>query len=211
MTRAAAIAAAIAAVAAPRAARADAQEASIHVELLAGRIAVADPGVDRPAASAAAGGVGVRATLATHDAFAYELAVRILQGGDVRYGGVAIGGREGELSRTPRAFRAAGGLTLRLGARTIPTVSVWAGGQLRTASGGRIVEPSTGAVVGDIGGATATDVVAGGSLGFDYRIDRHWIVGIAAGGGAAIWSSAGSYREITALAHVSYYGYPRWF
>lgn len=206
-------AAAVAVLAAPRPAAADAYEASIHLEAMAGVARLSDPLAPDQTAVAPVGGAGARFTWATRDWLAWEVEAYGLASGKVNARGVmAADGRSHDFARGATAVGADAGATLRLGVRFIPTVSVAIGPQLRLYPSAPFTAGGAGGpAVGRTTGVTTFDVAARASLGFDYRLGAHWVVGVRASARRALGIGDGAWTAFEGTAFLSYYWYPRWW
>jgi hypothetical protein len=201
------IAVALLLLSAPAAARADADEASLELHALSGAARAGDPLADTAATTPLYGG-GLRFTYATSDYFAYEALLDLAMTGDARFPAVDHGGDSGDLERPTRLGRLTAGVTARLGVRLVPTFSLALGGQARQFADGRLIDEE-GEVVASVAADSRLDLVARAAVGFDYRIDRHFIAGLTASVTHALWGP--SWDAVEGGLHLSYYFYPRWF
>jgi hypothetical protein len=122
----------------------------------------------------------------------------------------------GPFTVATQAARVDGGVTLRLGVAWIPTVRLAGGVAVRHRGAPRV---DTGAVTVSSPEATgrrgdvALDLAGVAAFGLDHRIDRHLIVGIAAGVAVAAPVAGGagdsSFRTFEITIHAARYWYPR--
>ncbi len=144
--------------------------------------------------------LGFGGTYATHDWFAYEARLSIAFLESQFYNDKELGF---SILRPPKRVGADIGVRGRFGVVWIPTVYAgvgvhgylspvgqWQLGGFRTDS----LLVITAAVVGEVG------------LGFDHRIDAHWVVG---GGVTFEWSllAPSEYRSTMGFVHIAYYTY----
>jgi hypothetical protein len=200
-------------VAAPAAARADAEEASLHVHLVGGaaRLADADAEGDQRALAPLLGVAG-RVAYATSDWFQVETALTLAGTGAAAYdlGSFAPPGRPavaGPFSLSTHLARAEVGVTARLGVQVIPTVRVFAGAQARHLTEVTVDDRGLDAFGRDA--AWKADLVAGGALGLDVRVNRRLIVGGGVGGTVAVPLGGPAMQTVEAFVHVARYWYPR--
>jgi len=201
-------------VAAPAIARADADEASLDVHLVGGVAQAGDADAEgEEVATAPLAGLTGRFSYATSDWFQYEAALTVAGTGDASYEMGSFAPPDappvtGPFSVATHLARLELGATVRLGVRYIPTLRIFAGAQGRH---------RTGALV-DIMGADregrdaewGADLVGGGEVGLDYRINRRLVIGAALGATYALPLGGESFRTFEGFAHASYYWYPRW-
>ena len=118
-----------------------------------------------------------------------------------------------DLRQNEHAAFATTGLTARLGVRFVPTLTLQVGYQHRVLPDADFIDPATGFDLRMPVTAHARDdliVVAG--VGLDYRIDKHWIIGVQVRASYALPVGDGDYRAIELPIHIAYYSYPEmWF
>jgi hypothetical protein len=157
-------------------------------------------------------GAGARVTYATSHWYAYEAAVLLAQLDErMRYTVDALGSSE---TRSWRMgwVRADLGVTGRFGARVIPTVQLALGVQTRVAWRGR-AEPAIGIHEEpeeqwrDLSEHLAIELLGTVGAGLDYRLDDHWIAGMAVTGQHALLAEA-PFQAIAATFYISYNFYP---
>lgn len=197
-------------------ARADRREASLHAHAVAG-LATAGDAAAAEDGSAPLGGLAVRASYATHNAFQYDAALTLLATGGAGFPSTTFTppGRPpltGAYTVATQLARLDGGVTLRPGVVWIPTVRLAAGVQARR-SGGPVVESGGMSVSGEAltgrGSDLGVDVVGVATVGLDHRIDRRLIVGAAVGASYAVPLGGEAFRTLEVTLHVSRYWYPR--
>lgn len=195
-----------------RGAWADADEASANVHLVGGLARLGD---DQAGSDATVPLVGVagRFTWATSDLYAYDVSISAAQAAEARWTDVTATYRastvRGDLARSMRLGRLDAGVTLRLGARWVPTLHAGLGVQTRIL-GASVVTTDDGAhaVIDDA--TVALDLTGTLLIGVDYRLGKHWIIGLALGGTQAVPLNGGAYSAFEGLVHASWYFYPRW-
>jgi hypothetical protein len=193
----------------PGTAHADAEEASLFVHALSGAGLLGDlaaPGTRTlPFA-----GTALRFTYATHDAFAYEAELAWSRTAGVAvYEDVMFAGFEGDLERVSYLGRLQAGVRLRLGARYIPTLHLAAGVMAHAAMQSHFVLPGAVVVQGP-GFALDWAPMASAGLGFDYRIDSHWVAGASVSALSTLVPGDDGFHSIEGELHVSYFWYPHW-
>lgn len=197
-------------------ARADRREASLHVHAVGGLASVGDADAAAPA-TAPLGGLAVRASYATHNAFQYDGALTLLATGGAGFPSATFTppGRPpltGTYTLATQLARLDGGVTLRPGVVWIPTVRLAAGVQARR-RGGPVVESGGMEVSGEAltgrGSDLGVDVVGIATVGLDHRVSRRLIVGAAAGASYAAPLRGEAFRTLELTLHVSRYWYPR--
>jgi hypothetical protein len=194
-----------------REARADKGEASLHGHVQFGTAKLGGireaPGqTDR----APFLGIGARATYAPSNWYSYEAALWLGRlGSPVSY---TIDTRSGpEIWDWRMAWaRADFGVTARLGVRLIPTVYAALGVQKRLAWQGqagehtKVMEPYMGRLREQW---LAVELVGTLGAGLDYRLDDHWMVGLAVTTQRSVLPEA-TFQGIAATFRLSYYFYP---
>lgn len=201
-------------------AHADRREASIHAQLVAG---VATTGYATgngaaPSASALMGGLGVRASYATHNDYQYDAALTLLTTSGAAFDAATFtppnrAPLTGPFTAATQLARLDAGTTLRLGVAYIPTARLAFGAQTR-----RLGAPTVMVGGEDFRGAARTgraseymlDLVGVASIGFDHRINRRLIIGAAIGASYAVPLGGEAFRTVEIMIHVSRYHYPRW-
>ncbi|MBE7449760.1 MAG: hypothetical protein HS111_12930 [Kofleriaceae bacterium] len=198
------------------AAHADRREASLHAHAVAG-LATAGDAAAAEDGSAPLGGLAVRASYATHNAFQYDAALTLLATGGAGFPSATFTppGRPpltGAYTVATQLARLDGGVTLRPGVVWIPTVRLAAGVQARR-SGGPVVESGGMSVSGEAltgrGSDLGVDVVGVATVGLDHRVNRRLIVGAAVGASYAVPLGGEAFRTLEVTLHVSRYWYPR--
>jgi len=215
MRAVAALVAVATSLAAPAAAAwADEDEASMDVHLVGGVARTADPDAanDEVATTPLAGLTG-RFSYATSDWFQYEAALTLAGTGAASY---AMGDFappaappvSGPFSVSTHLARLELGATMRFGVRFIPTLRVFAGAQARHRAEAEV--DIVGTMVAGRDAEWAADLVGGGELGFDYRVNRRLVVGVALGGTYALPVGGPAFQTVEGFLHGAYYFYPRW-
>ena len=192
----------------PGTALADAEEASIDVELgptlVRAGAATGDLHGTAPGAR-----LGVHATYGLYDTLALEAALGATTGTEVTYEGFRTDtGLVGTAHNRHSTVRATLGATFRFGTVYIPTLSITAGYQHRFIAAGAVTN-DTGSDVATAAGGAANDLLLGGGVGFDVRLDRHWIVGVSVQAVHA-FSDGGAFDAIEVPLRLAYSWYPRW-
>jgi hypothetical protein len=189
----------------PHSSWADAEEASVHLQTIAG---IARLGDETDHARATLAGLSLRTTYATHNWFAYQAQLTGLASTTAHYGEVCrrVGGgacATAELERANQLLRAEVGAQLRLGVKVIPTVGVTVGAQTRRL-------PAAPFGTGTLPAQWIWDATAAASLGVDYRLGRRWVVGAAAAATTAVWPSDPGFQSVELTLHLAAYSYPLW-
>lgn len=193
----------------PGIARADAEEASLLVHALSGAGMLGDP-VAPGTRTLPFAGTALRFTYATHDVFAYEAELAWSRTADVAvFEDVMFAGFTGDLERVSYLGRLQAGVRLRLGARYIPTLHLAAGVLAHAAMQSHFVLPGSVVVQGP-GFALDWAPVASAGLGFDYRIDSHWVAGASVSALSTLVPGDDGFHSIEGELHVSYFWYPHW-
>jgi outer membrane protein W len=205
---------ALAAVGAPFRAVADDAEGSFHLEL-SPRLARTEDARERDDFATLPGlALGVRGSYGLTDHLAAEVTI----GGSFGFGTTLHDQRTdtgvlADLRQNEHAAFATAGLTARLGVRFVPTLTLQAGYQHRFLPDADFIDPATGFDLQMPVLAHGRDdllVVAG--VGFDYRIDKHWIIGVQVRATYALPVGDDEYRAIDLPIHIAYYSYPEmWF
>lgn len=205
----------VAGLACPLDAHGDDDEASLHVHLVGGMARLGDDdSADGKATTAPLVGVAGRFGLATSDWFQYDAALTLATTGAASF---ELGMFEppgappvaGPFTLSSQLARLDVGATARLGVRFIPTARLALGVQAR-----RVSSPLVTVGGADQGGVRdadlGIDLVAVASVGFDYRINRRNIVGIALGGSYAVPLGGAAFQTVEGYVFWSRYWYPRW-
>ncbi len=188
----------------------------MHAHMVGG-LAVAADADATDTGSAPLGGLAVRASYATRNAFQYDVSLSLLATGGAAYPSTTFmppgrPGVTGPYTVAQQLTRLDGGITMRLGVAWIPTVRVALGAQGRRQAG-PVVESAGGEVMGEEslgrGGSLGFDLVGSGTVGLDHRINRRIIVGAAAGASMAVPLGGDAFRTFEVTAHAAYYWYPR--
>lgn len=207
----------VAGVLAAGVAHADRREASLHVQPVGGLLSLGEANASGPG-SGGFGGLAVRASYATANAFQYDAQATVAYGsasfdqGEFHLGGSATP-TLAPFTMATQAVRLDAGVTLRLGVRWIPTLRVAAGVQgVRRASPAVTFAGVTYRGPDDTGQAASLGIgpVATATAGLDYRVDRRWIVGAAVGAVAAVPGLGDGWRSLDLTVHAARYWYPRW-
>jgi hypothetical protein len=190
-------------------ARADEDEASLHFQLLGGLARVGDEAAERETSTTPMGGIQARASYATNDWYQLDAALSLAATGGAHFslGTFMPAGLEpisGPFDVSMQLARVDVGVTARLGVRFIPTARLAFGTQGRRTSSpsgfpGTVRDPTLG-----------VDLVGVGSLGFDYRVNRRTIIGVAVGGTYAVPLGGADYQSVEATVFWSRYWYPGW-
>jgi hypothetical protein len=109
-----------------------------------------------------------------------------------------------------RALRVTGGMTARFGARWIPTATVAAGYQHRLLTGGMLIDDER-VLVDYLPTESSSDLLVMAGVGLEYRIDRHFIVGLSAQLVHAFALGGKAFDGVEIPLRVSYSWYPGWF
>lgn len=195
----------------PLVAHADGDEASLHLQAQGGVAFVGDEAAPGAMASAATAGVGIRATYATHDWFAWEASAgfeRFLEPLEYQLSAEEVPraqpGSDLRAGRASAVTRAGIGAAARLGLPWTFTVHASLGVQVRTGKGW-IEEDG---IVRSLGWSTEYEGVVTMMAGLDHRFDRTWVIGVGLLGRQAIRFDTEQYRAIGGMIHVSGYWYP---
>jgi hypothetical protein len=202
----------------PDLARADAEEAALFMHAVSGAGMLGDPAAPGTRTLPFAG-TALRFTYATHDVFAYEAELAWSRTAGVAvFEGVTFEGFTGDLERVSYLGRLQAGVRLRLGARYIPTLHLGAGVLAHAATQSRFVimdgpdgpDRAGAVVVEGPGFALRWAPMASAGLGFDYRIDSHWVAGVSVSALSTLVPGDDGFRSIEGGLHVSYVWYPHW-
>ncbi len=201
----------------PSVARADEDEASLHVQLVGGLARIADDNAtpEGTIATAPLAGLTARFGFATSDWFQWDAAATVAGTTAASFDAghfepPDVPAVDGPFTIAAHLARVDAGATARFGVRYIPTVRVGLGAQLRHMTA-PVVTIAPGVDVEDARAASfGVDLVATGSIGFDYRVNRRTIVGIAVGGSYAIPLGGAGFQTLEASLMWSRYWYPRW-
>lgn len=193
-------------------AAADADETSVHGQVLAGLVRTEDHGATGTGPMA---GASSRATVARSDRWAFELTIAGFQARLRHVGaGQVIHGvpLDGVLERTQLGGRLELGGQARFGVRWIPTIRVGAGLQVRHL-GETTLRTNGGMSLASIPADTTFDVTATIGVGLDRRLGRSFVLGLNVAAvyaqplGGEVHAMAGA----EATLHLACYFYPRWF
>lgn len=190
-------------------AHADEDEVSIHIQSCYGMAMVGDELAGDLAARVDFMGVGIRASYATSNWYAYEARLSYALSRAAYYD-IDDGTT---LFRTPEWVRFDAGISARLGALLVPTVQATIGVQQRSAGSGRWIEYGPGYESGEGWVSPArqdrrVEIVGTLGVGLDYRITGHWLAGV----GITVQQSlpiGPRYQAVSGLFHLAYYWY--WF
>lgn len=189
---------------------ADDDEASVHLQLVGGIARVADDAASDETSTAPLGGLEGRFSYATSDWYQFDATLTLAATGGAHFelGTFDPPGPAGEISGpfdvSMQLARIDAGVTARLGVQFIPTFRIALGAQGRRTS-------SPSGFAGTVRDARlGADLVALASVGFDYRINRHTIIGLAVGGTYAVPLGGDGYQSFEGTVFWSRYWYPRW-
>ena len=193
-------------------ARADRRETSLHAHVIGGALALDDHG---EAGSGGWGGLAVRASRATRNSFQYDAQLTLGYGAaSFDQGTFPLQGGAPMMAPYTLATQLAhldAGVTLRLGVRWIPTVRVAAGVQ-GTRRASPVVTYNGTEFSGDASGQApqyAANLVGSATVGLDYRWNRRWIIGAAAGAASSVPGLGDAWRSVEVTAHAAFYWYAR--
>ncbi len=189
-------------------ARADADEASLHLQMLAGVAKVADPVDSSNAQSATVAGGSVRATIALRDWLAWEVEGYALGASSMAHRAVVIEETARDVERGVSTFGLEVGATGRFGVQIVPTISLALGPQLRYFGTTPATEPNTNLATGVVDKAADLDVAARASLGLDLRLHPRWMVGLRTSARQALGLSGSRWQSLEGAVWVGYYWYP---
>lgn len=191
-------------------AHADRRETSLHAHVVGGALALDDHDA---AGTGGWGGLALRASKATHNSFQYDAQLTLGYGaasfdaGTFRLqGGAPV---MAPYTLASQLARLDAGVTLRLGVRWIPTVRIAAGVQ-GTRRASPVVSYNGSEFSGDDSGQApqlSVNLVGSTTVGLDYRWNRRWIVGAAAGASASVPGVGDAWRSFDVTAHAAYYWY----
>ena len=195
----------------------DEGEASVGVRLHGGATWVEDSAGIDATDRVPVGGISLEGTRAWSDWYEYRLVLGYYgQSRPARYTALGFDARGGEgdaedtpLSRSGRFVRSDAGITLRLSPPPwTPIIHLGMGLQFHIGGERNVTSVGTwGERTNRIG--EITDAVAKIGLGYDYRIDAHWIIGPAVLLEHSVRASERR-RRLLVTFHISYYFYPRW-
>ena len=189
-------------------ARADEDEASIHIQALGGWARLEEGGA---VATAPFAGLATRFTFAPwSDYVACEGIVALAQARETTYDDaeeVVRGQRtRGNVTRSTRLARFELGGHLRLGVAYVPTIHAGLGVQVRRRSPADFAG-IRGAIPAEIG----IDLTASLAAGLDYRLGRRWVLGAHVGGVHAFpLDGSPGFDAIELNLHAAAYWYPLW-
>ncbi|MBK9031545.1 MAG: hypothetical protein IPL61_09455 [Myxococcales bacterium] len=191
-----------------RAARADRFEASLAGAAHGGVARVGETGASTTSVPTI--GATARATYAWRNALAWDLQLgaALTQPATFADAEMDVNGRpeRGAVTRRTITTAAQLGAELRLGARTVPTLRLGLGPQLRyrTAS-------DLGSFPDAVPAALGVDAVVSVGLGIDLRLDRHRVIGVALQLDHAQPLGDAPALDVIALnVRVAHFWYPRW-
>jgi len=201
---------------APALASADADEAALHVQLVGGIARVGDDAAadGEPATTPLVGIMG-RFGYATHDWFQYDAALTLVGTAAARFDEGTFMPPDvpeaiGPFELSQQLARIDAGITARFGVRFIPTIRLALGAQARHVTA-PVVTIAGGVELADARPASLdVDLVGVASVGFDYRVNRRTIIGLAVGGSYAVPLGGASYQSVEGTVFWSHYWYPRW-
>src|SRR5687767_14274185 len=195
-----------------RVAWADAEEVSLHLEAGPTILRGEAPRFSSDTSTRPGGAGSVRLTYGLTDLLAAEVALGTAIAEAFEYanqdGGEGLG--MGTSHFDLRAVRATVGVSARFGARWIPTATVAAGYQQRFLTGGAFIDGER-VLVDYLSTETASDLLVMASVGLEYRIDRHFMVGLSAQVVHAFALGGPAYDGVEIPLRVSYSWYPGWF
>jgi hypothetical protein len=182
-------------------ANADEDEVSIHVRALYGAAVLGDAMAYERAIPVDFVGVGIQATYATSNWYAYEaqLSYALSEAGNYHIDA------DTSLLRAQEWVRLDVGIAARLGDLLTPTAQAAIGVQQRMAGEGRWLDEGW---ISPAGEARHVELVGTLGVGLDYRITGHWLAGAGVTAQRSL-SSGPRYRAIAGLLHLAYYWY--WF
>ncbi|MCE9575778.1 MAG: hypothetical protein K8W52_21690 [Deltaproteobacteria bacterium] len=188
-------------------AHADADEASLHAEVIGGAARIEDELAAKTATSPLVG-VGGRFSFARSNLVQWEGRAAVATA-SATYPGlmIIVGGvpRTGDLTRRTTIARLEVGATLRFGVRFVPTLHLGVGAQARLRGTGTL----DGVAVAD-GDGTGVDLIGAGAVGFDYRFGPRTIAGVSVGATIAVPLGGPAYQAMEGGLHFAHYWYPRW-
>lgn len=211
------VAGALGAIAAsPTASRADRYEATLAIRPVGVSANMKEDGAPSNASVLGAGGaIGFSYGLRNWLDVGGELVGATLAQASYTDAHVMVAGTErtGLVTRTTRFGQARLGATFRLGVAWVPTVFVGLGVGPRLRGTATLVSDAQGPlnIVPDGGAAkTAVDLAPVLRLGLEHRVDRHWTIGLAAGGAYEYALSGPAMTSLEASLSVAYTWYPLW-
>lgn len=201
----------LAILAAPGVAVGDSYETSVDVGASFGMARVTDP-QSQSSAAAPALGAAARFSWATRDWLQWDVTgFGMWTAVSLEHRRAQIEGIEVDFDRRAAGVGLEAGVTLRLGARFIPTVGVALGPQLHVFPDTQIILAGGGAPLRNSGVDVELDVGARVSVGFDWRASDRLIVGARGAARASLALGASRWTSLDATVHLSYAWYPRWW
>lgn len=206
----------IAAATRAAAARADAEEASLSLDLGPAALRIEDP-QDQGATDTVPGlRLVVRGTYAPGDYkglgdyWALEVGAGFVMGNGATYPDQDVPGvGVRSIIQDERALRLTAGVTARLGVRFIPTVTALVGYQHRFLTNVTLQDPQTGFATGTLPDGAANDLLAGLGVGLEYRHDSHWIFGVSVQLLHGFSLDGNAFDAVEVPVTAAYYWYPR--
>jgi hypothetical protein len=193
--------------------RADESEASLVLEAGPAFLNVQEPH-DNPATTTVPGaGLTLGASYGVTDLLALDLAVGGALAPNAEYRDQPIPATpatRGNVIQDAACVRALVGFTLRFGARLIPTLGAHFGYQHHMLSNALLFNERDVALRA-LPDRSLDDLVATGSLGLDVRLNRHWLVGLAAQLSYGLGLSGNQLIAIEVPVRLTYSFYPGWF
>ena len=192
-------------------ARADSEEVTLHVEAGPAMVRGEAPVFSSDVTTRPGGAGSVRLTYGLTDLFAAEVSLGGAAAEALEYsmqdgGDLGVGTSHFDL----RALRVTAGMTARFGARWIPTATVAAGYQHRLLTGGMLIDDER-VLVDYLPTESSSDLLVMAGVGLEYRIDRHFIVGLSAQLVHAFALGGKAFDGVEIPMRVSYSWYPGWF
>jgi hypothetical protein len=117
----------------------------------------------------------------------------------------------GNVIQDALSLRAMTGITLRFGARWIPTLGVHVGYQRHMLSNAVLWRDPDVLLDGNLPNRSENDLLAAGSVGLEYRLDRHWLVGLSAQLTYGYGLGGNTLVALELPFRVTYSFYPGWF
>jgi hypothetical protein len=196
----------------PTLARADAEEASLRLQVGPAIILAETPVYT----SATTTRPGLAGSLALGYGLSDRWMVEVLAGTSIAQaleypGQMTSEHGPGTIHHDHLAIHAGTAVTARFGARWVPMVRGALGYQYRLASGGAVIEDGTRNFIGPFEDQVSHDILVGAGVGLGLRLHRHWLVTVGVEATHAFALGGSGFDSFTVPVTLEYLWYPGWF